>query len=89
MSNQTVLRLFMFHAEDPARSCWHLAEVDSANPGRILRFVKQSRTRLFRARDQWRRLGGPLSTQQDTLLSRRLSELDAHARIAALIASID
>lgn len=89
MSDQTVLRLFVFHAGDPPRSCWHLAEVDAANPGRILRFVKQPRTRLIQARDQWRRRGGPLSTQQDTLLGMRLAELDARARFAALMASID
>ncbi len=84
MSHTPLFRLYCFHPHDPARRGWHLAEVDPANPKRILRFVKQRRSRLLKAREQWRGQDGALASQQQLLLTSRLLDLDERARIAAL-----
>ena len=85
MSEVPVLRLYCFSPQDPARRSWHLAEIDPAQPGRILRFVKQRRSRLVRVREHWRRCGGPLASQQENLLTSRLAELEARSRLAAMM----
>lgn len=89
MSHDTPrLRLILF-ARPGKEPCWHLAEMDPARPGRIVRFVRQGRSVLQQTLQSWSRSDGKQAKMQVALIERRIAELAARAALNKLLAELD
>jgi len=88
MSHTPRLKLFRF-ARPRKEPCWHLAEMDPARPGRIVRFVRQGRAVLLETLRDWSRSDDKQAKAQVALLERRIAERAARAALNKLLADLD